>query len=191
MKLRLLTLLLLSFGVWSCESTQQAYVIVNETGTTPRLLYKDVQSNVGIAISGTYRLIGPSLRGDRVRLEAVQSLIQIEIENKGTKKIEFNPRKLQFISTNYLYVEFNEFIEKNKINVRVKQSRLEIPPGQGEKCYAAFVADFGDSSAVIPSDYLSQARLPKSEQVVLVWNDAVKYGGEKLNLPLVRFKPQE
>jgi hypothetical protein len=166
-------------------------VIVNETGTTPRLLYKDVQSNVGIAISGTYRLIGPSVRGDRVRLEAVQSLIQIEIENKGTKKIEFNPRKLQFISTNYLYVEFNEFIEKNKINVRVKQSKMEIPPGQGEKCFAAFVADFGDSSAVVPADYLSQARLPKSEQVVLVWNDAIKYGGEKLNLPLVRFKPQE
>jgi len=191
MKLRLLTLLLLSLGVWNCESTQQAYVIVSETGTTPRLLYKDVQSNVGIAISGTYRLIGPSVRGDRVRLEAVQSLIQIEIENKGTKKIEFNPRKLQFISTNYLYVEFNEFIEKNKINVRVKQSQMEIPPGQGEKCFAAFVADFGDSSAVVPADYLSQARLPKSEQVVLVWNDAIKYGGEKLNLPLVRFKPQE
>ncbi len=191
MKLRLLTLLLLSLGVWSCESTQQAYVIVNETGTTPRLLYKDVQSNVGIAISGTYRLIGPSVRGDRVRLEAVQSLIQIEIENKGTKKIEFNPRRLQFISTNYLYVEFNEFIEKNKINVRVKQSQMEILPGQGEKCFAAFVADFGDSSAVVPADYLSQARLPKSEQVVLVWNDAIKYGGEKLNLPLVRFKPQE
>jgi len=110
---------------------------------------------------------------------------------KAQKKIEFNPRKLQFISTNYLYTEFNEFVEKNKINVKVKQSYFEIPPGQGEKCFVSFVADFGDSSAVIPSDYLPQARLPKSEQVVLVWNDAIKYGGEKLNLPLVRFKPQE
>lgn len=191
MKLRLLTLLLLSMGLLSCESVQQVYLIVNEAGTTPRLLYKDVQTNVGVAISGTYRLIGPSLRGDRVRLEAVQSLIQIEIENKGTRAIEFNPRKLQFISNNYLYVELGEFIEKNRINATLKQSRCEIQPGQGEKCYAAFVADFGDSSAVVPSDYLPQARLPRTEQVVLVWNDAVKYGGEKLNLPAIRFKPQE
>ncbi len=194
MKLRwskLFILLLLSLGLLSCESVQQVYLIVNEAGTTPRLIYKDVQTNVGVAISGTYRLIGPSLRNDRVRLEAVQSLIQIEIENKGTRPIEFDPRKLQFISTNYLYTELSEFLEKNKINAKIKQSRCEIQPGQGEKCYAAFIADFGDSSAVVPSDYVPQARLPKTEQVVLVWNDAIKYGGEKLNLPIVRLKPQE
>lgn len=86
MKLRLLTLLLLSFGVWSCESTQQAYVIVNETGTTPRLLYKDVQSNVGIAISGTYRLIGPSLRGDRVRPKPCSRSYKSKLKTRARKK---------------------------------------------------------------------------------------------------------
>ncbi|MFN3386106.1 MAG: hypothetical protein ACK42Y_05910, partial [Candidatus Thermochlorobacter sp.] len=85
---KLFILLLLSLGLLSCESVQQIYLIVNEVGSTQRMLYKDVQTNVGVAISGSYRLIGPSLRNDRVRLEAVQSLIQIEIENKGTKPIE-------------------------------------------------------------------------------------------------------
>lgn len=193
MKHRLVIVFLLAFGLLGCESVQQAYLLSTpeSPALTRRLFYRDDTTNVGVAVMATYRFIGTPLRGERIRLIAVQSLVEIDIENKGTKPIVFDPRKLKFISSNYLYTELSEFIEKNKINATLKQGRMEIQPGKGERCYASFVADFGDSSSVVPLDYVPMARLPKTETAVLLIEDGIKYGDKRISVPPIRFKPQE
>ncbi|MCS7012009.1 MAG: hypothetical protein RMI34_03645 [Chloroherpetonaceae bacterium] len=193
MKHRLILALFLSFALFGCESVQQAYLLStgDASNLSRRVYYRDDASNVGVALTATYRFIGKPLRGERIRLIAVQSLVEIDIENKGTKPIIFDPRKLKFLSSNYLFVELSEFIEKNKINATLKQGRVEIQPGKGERCYASFVADFGDSSSVVPIDYVPVARLPKTETAVLLMEDGLKYGDQRLSVPPIRFKPQE
>jgi hypothetical protein len=185
-------LLFVLTGVFGCGTSQQVFKIVNGSYATHKFFHRDEINHFGVAVAGSYKVLSVPHQNNQVKLRAVQSVIEIDLENRSGGTLELNTRKFQLISTNFFYETLQEFIARNKMELRVKDERVSLPPGKpSQKIVAVFVADFADSVVVFSPDHIGTQKLGKGEELVLVWNDALTLNGVKMSVPPIRFKPEE
>ncbi len=192
MKQLIALLLFVLTSVFGCGTSQQVFKIVNGNYATHKFFHRDETNHFGVAVSAGYRILSVPFQSNQVKLRAVQSIIEIDLENRSGGTLELNTRKFQLISTNFFYETLQEFIARNKMELQVKNERVSLPPGKlSQKIVAVFVADFADSVVVFSPGHVGTQKLGKDEELVLVWNDALTLNGVKMSIPPIRFKPEE
>ncbi|KER10027.1 MAG: hypothetical protein HY22_07010 [[Candidatus Thermochlorobacteriaceae] bacterium GBChlB] len=196
MKKPILSLLLIvavavSVAFVAQQSPKQFYTIIGEDGSkTKKYFFRDAARGVGVAVVGQYEVIVKPLKNERVRLAAVRSVVELDLENKGTETMEIDISKLKLLSSTFLYISFKEFAARYKMEVPNKPDKITVAPGKGEKVYATFIADFADSTVIYPYDYPGAYKVGNTEDLVLLWNRAVKVSKDTLALQPIRFKPE-